>query len=99
MTPDKILEEAAMLFKNRNKEYGDSYKSFGSVVLALFPNGVTLKTAKDFSRWGVLNMMLSKIHRYSYNFKKGHFDSLKDLSVYAAMLLDLYGDSDVSNSD
>lgn len=99
MAPDKMLEEAAMLFKSRNKEYGDSYKSFGQIVAALFPNGVTLKTAEDFSRWGVLNMILSKIHRYSYNFKDGHSDSLKDLSVYSAMLLDLYGDSDVSNSD
>ena len=99
MSPDEILEEAAALFKNRNEDYGNSYKTFGDFVFELFPYGLTLRTPQDFARWGVFNMILSKIHRYSYNIKYGHSDSLKDLSVYAAMLLELDEEHNVSNSD
>lgn len=89
-TPADQLKEAAELFEEKNKEYGSSYKEFGKIMLAYFPDGVVLKTKKDFTRWGMLNIMMSKISRYCNNFTKGgHPDSLNDLSVYSAMLAEI----------
>ena len=85
-TPADILKEAAVVFENKNKEYGNSYKDFGKIMMAYFPNGLELKSEKDFTRFTMLNIMISKTDRYCKNFKKGHEDSLNDLSVYSAML-------------
>jgi hypothetical protein len=88
-TPANLLNDMADLFKQRNALYGSSYKTFGSIMVGLFPDGLNLKTAEDFSRFGMLNMMVSKMDRYTSNFSKGgHPDSLRDLSVYSAMLLE-----------
>ena len=87
--PEDILKRAAALYESRNKEYADSYRTFGEFVSKLFPQGLTLQSPEDFARWGVLSMMLSKIHRYAKNFENGHPDSLLDLSVYSAMMLSL----------
>jgi len=89
---DEMLIESAEIYAERNKIYGDGYKTFGKLVKALFPDGVHLETEEDFTRWGVFQMMLSKIHRYSQNFTKGgHYDSLIDLSTYSAMMNELDG--------
>lgn len=85
-----MLLESARTFDERNREYGDSYKEYGKLLFSLFPGGVILKTESDFNRWGVFNMILAKIQRYSLNFLKGgHDDSLRDLSVYSAMQREL----------
>jgi len=89
-SPADLLEKAAELFKERDQAYGSSYKQFGKIVLAFFPDGITLKTEDDFTRWGLLNMIFSKINRYCNNFQgSGHPDSLADLSVYSAMLAEI----------
>lgn len=89
-TPAGILSESADLFRQRNKEYGSSYKEFGSVMVAFFPDGLTLKTENDFARFAIFNMVAGKLDRYARNFSKGgHSDSLMDISVYSAMLQDL----------
>lgn len=84
------LRGAADLFEQRDKEYGSVYKDYGKLMVAYFPDGITLKTEDDFSRFGILNMILSKTNRYAANFKKGgHKDSLSDISVYSQMLSEL----------
>ena len=89
-TPDELLKEAAKVFKKKGLEYGSSYKEFGKIMIAYFPNGLELKTEKDFTRFGILNMMIAKTDRYNKNFSKnGHQDSLIDLSVYSAMLQEI----------
>jgi hypothetical protein len=90
MKPDELLKELAFLFDKKSKEYGEGYKNFGEIIFAAFPQGIILNTPKGFARFGILNMMFSKLHRYCNNFHtNGHRDSLKDLSVYAAMLAEL----------
>ena len=77
-------------FKKKTVKYGNSYKEFGKIAVALFPNGIELNSIEDFNRFGVLNMMISKLARYAANFNEGgHYDSLHDLSVYSTMLNDL----------
>jgi hypothetical protein len=84
------LTESAAIHKKRGEVYGDSYKTFGRLVKALFPNGLFLTSETDFTRFGVLTQIMSKLHRYCNNFTQaGHEDSLVDLSTYSAMLNEL----------
>jgi hypothetical protein len=87
--PD-LLRAAAETYEQRNALYGDSYKNFGKVMDALFPNGLELSTVDDWNRMGVFNMIVSKVTRYAANLSTGgHSDSAHDLSVYASMLEEL----------
>ena len=89
-TVPEMLRESADTYAERNKIYGDNYKEFGKVMLALFPNGVNLKTVADHNRFGVFTQMVSKLTRYAPAFTwGGHDDSLLDLSVYTTMLREL----------
>jgi hypothetical protein len=86
----KRLREAGDLYNERHKVYGDNYKQFGSIMMALFPNGIELTTCADWNRLGILVQCISKASRYTNNFHKGgHDDSLADLTVYATMLREL----------
>lgn len=83
---DKELRSAIETFNGRNDIYGDSYIVKGEVMSSLFPNGITLKTKHDFSRFGVFDFIITKLIRYANNFKNGHYDSMHDIETYAAML-------------
>lgn len=86
-TADQFLTEAAETFKEKNKEYGDNYKNVGGAMAALFPDGVTLKTADDFNRFHIFMLGVVKQSRYCINWNKGgHQDSVHDNTVYSAML-------------
>lgn len=86
-----FLAEGAKTHEERNALYGDSYHGFGAVMLALFPDGITLSTESDFNRFAVLMHIVGKIHRYTASFNKvgGHPDSAHDAMVYSAMLQEL----------
>ena len=86
MTPDKILDQMAATFRERNSIYGNNYINFGHIMLGLFPNGLTIKTPQEWIRLGLFVQIMSKNTRYAENFVKGHLDSIHDLGVYAAIL-------------
>lgn len=87
MSVPENLKQAAELFEERSKQYGEAYKKSGEVMKTLFPDGLTLETPEDFAIYHNLSMIVMKLTRYSRNFKAGgHLDSAKDLIVYAAML-------------
>jgi|SRR5690606_25528748 len=90
-TAPEILRKGADTYEERNSLYGDSYKVYGAVMKAMFPDGLPdFATVADFNRLGVFSMIVSKIMRYASNIGNGgHFDSALDLSVYAAMLAEL----------
>lgn len=81
----KILEEMAETFRERNKIYGDNYKSVGSVMTALFPEGVSLKTNYDYNVWHLFELAIVKLTRFA-NSKLTHEDSIHDAAVYLAMV-------------
>ena len=84
------LENAAKIYQQRNKEYGDSYKSHGEVMNSFFPNGLELNSVEDFNRFCLFNAVIGKMNRYAQNFNiGGHVDSLDDASVYAQMLQEI----------
>lgn len=81
------LRAAAKTYDERNKIYGDNFVIVGNVLSALFPNGLTLKTADDFRRYHLFDWTIGKLSRYAQNFTKGgHADSSHDAMVYIAML-------------
>ena len=86
-SPAEILSAAAETFREKSKEYGGNYLKIGSVLQALFPDGLKMAHQDDHNRYHLFLMMLVKLTRYAENFNKGgHQDSLRDLAVYAAML-------------
>jgi hypothetical protein len=86
-TVPEMLRECADVFEERRRQYGENYRQFGPVMLALFPNGLTLRTIDDFNRFGLFVQNVSKMTRYASNFERGgHDESLLDQSVYAQML-------------
>jgi hypothetical protein len=91
--PTEHIAEALETFKERNKVYGDNYLTHGTVMKALFPNGVDLKTEKEYNRFGIVNMMVAKLTRYCQSWPAAHQDSIHDLGVYSFMLESLDDDS------
>ena len=86
----EMLRDAANIYEERNKLYGDNYKRFGYIMRELFPMGLHLHGYDDFNRYGVFVQVVSKITRYAENFTRGgHADSLDDMAVYAMMLQEL----------
>lgn len=86
-TPADYLRMSADVFEERDKAYGSSYKQFGKILMAFFPEGLAINCEDDMNRYGIFHMMLVKMQRYANNFYKGgHKDSLVDLSTYSAML-------------
>jgi|TARA_R110000765_G_scaffold207302_1_gene312385 hypothetical protein len=84
----ELLLGLAQVYEQRNELYGDNYKL--PIMSLLFPDGVTLRSEEDFTRYGVFVQVVSKVSRYAVQFGRGgHADSLNDLSVYAAMLQEL----------
>jgi hypothetical protein len=87
------LRNLADLYEERNAVYGDDYKRHGDIMMALFPDGLTLDTAMDFNRYGIFKELVTKLSRYAAQWKQGgHYDSLNDKSVYAQILQELDAD-------
>ena len=87
--PTDILAEAAGTFIERSSKYGDAYRQFGNIMMALFPRGITLQTADEWNRYSLLHMEVAKLARYCNDFNHPHIDSQHDLCVYSSMLQSL----------
>jgi len=86
MSVDKILNEAAKLYVERNAVYGDNYVRVGKALKALFPHGVELHSVEDHTRFQIFNLIIVKLSRYAVNWYEGHQDSIHDALVYSAIL-------------
>lgn len=88
---EEMLAEAAKTYKMKNKDYGDSYRNFGKLMLLLFPDGVNLSSEKDFNKFGVFVQIANKFMRYSNLCNTGSVnfesiaDTLKDMGIYSFM--------------
>ena len=86
-TTAQALDNACVTHTEKAKEYGDSIDIVGDVLGAMFPDGLDLNTAGDFSRFSKFNWIVCKLCRYAQNMRRGgHKDSAHDIIVYAAML-------------
>ena len=91
--PTDNIKMALKTFEERTKVYGDNYLTHGYVMKSLFPNGVDLKTEKEYNRFGVINMMVAKLTRYCQGWPNSQKDSIHDLGVYSFILESLDDDS------
>lgn len=91
-----ILDAAANTYRERNAVYGDNWRRISGAMAALFPDGLTVKTEDDWARLHFLLLTVVKQSRYANNFAKGgHQDSVRDMTVYGAML-EAYDDNILS---
>lgn len=81
----KVLDEMRATFAERNTTYGENYLALGKVMVALFPNGITLQTEEDHIRFHWLSWFIGKTTRFTSS-GMVHPDSVMDASVYGAML-------------
>lgn len=80
----------AETFRARNEVYRNNIDMHKDVMLALFPDGVKLETAYDHYRMQIFNLIIVKLTRYAINWQEGgHQDSLEDMAVYTAMLMQI----------
>ncbi len=87
MKANDILREAATIYEQRNKVYGDNYLRVGKVMEAHFPDGLFVRTADDWNRLHLFLSGVVKDTRYVTNWNiGGHADSSRDSAVYSAML-------------
>ena len=84
-TATDILEEMAATHRQRNVIYKDNNKLVGAVMVAMFPEGVVLKSANDFNRWHNFELIVIKLTRFA-NSGLLHKDSIRDAGVYAAIV-------------
>jgi len=86
MTAADVLRKALETYEQRNLVYNDNYVRLGLVMQALFPDGLTIKYAKDWERLYALLMIQVKQTRYVEQWQNGgHPDSSIDTAVYAAL--------------
>lgn len=87
MSAHEILEAAVATYTQRRAAYGNNGPKIGEAMSAMFPDGITLRTPKDFERFYLYMMQVVKLSRYVNNFNNGgHADSITDNIVYAALL-------------
>jgi len=88
MTAEEVLLDAAKTYRERHVYYGNNSPKVGGALAAMFPEGLTLRTPQDFTRFYLFVLAIMKASRYANNITKaeGHKDSAHDLCVYAAML-------------
>jgi hypothetical protein len=84
-TAADILEEMANTYRERNKVYGDNFKTVGPLMQQLYPGGMNLDSANDYELFHLWTLLLVKVTRF-VNSEHRHIDSCHDISVYAAMI-------------
>lgn len=86
------LEEMISIRKQRNGIYNDVYKRKGEVIKALFGGIPQFENEDDLNKFGVLNIMISKMMRITETFFNEELseDSIDDLAIYGQMLKELY---------
>lgn len=88
VTAADLIEAALKTYRERGERYGPTYRQHGEVMRALFPKGIELKTVDDFNRFGILNMIVSKLTRMTMG-DPLYEDNPHDMGVYSFMLQEL----------
>lgn len=84
-TADDILSEMAATFRERNAVYKNNFEKVGPVMMALFPEGIHLRSAEQVNIWHLFELIIVKITRFG-NSALTHQESIHDIAVYAALI-------------
>jgi hypothetical protein len=85
-TVPEFLNDAIKMYHDKGEEYGHTYWTFGKVMEALMPGGLTVRTADDWSRLAIVNQIVGKLIRYLHCWTDPNTEELDDLGVYAFIL-------------
>lgn len=83
---EPIMRRMIETYHERRGTYGPSEQRFGEIMVAMFPDGLTLNTKHDWVRYGLFHQIVGKLSRYVKDFANPHVDSVHDIGPYAAML-------------
>lgn len=83
----ELLEEKGKIFREKQKQYGSSYKDFGIIMNILMKNQQP-KSENDWNKIGLYNMIVHKVMRLGKKLLEADvsIDSVQDLQVYGAIL-------------
>jgi hypothetical protein len=81
-----LLRKQARTYQERRAAYGPSEQRFADIAMAMFPQGLLLRERTTWVRWGLLQQIISKLARYTYDFNEPHVDSIHDIGPYSSML-------------
>lgn len=90
-----ILSKSIETFRKSQSVYKNNCVIYGKVMDQFFPNGITLNDEFDHHRFHLFMLAVVKLTRYAVQWENGHPDSLRDASVYLAML-EAYDDANIS---
>jgi hypothetical protein len=93
------LHGLADLFAERNAVYKDNFRMVGRIMVAMFPEGIELKTEEDHNKFHLFMLKIVKLSRYVVNYDQGHIDSIDDDIVYTAMVAALDEEARASRSE
>lgn len=86
-TPEKCLEAGLATMRERKAQHGGdhTFQMFGEVMHALFPAGLDATNAEQWTRLGVLQIMVHKLCRLSLDFGRGgsNTENPHDLGNYS----------------
>ena len=86
----KRLEISADTMRDRDAMYGGTDDLHAAAMAAIFRGKIEIRTADDFRRFSLINMMVLKLTRYTANYQEGgHEDSITDLINYSAALAEV----------
>jgi hypothetical protein len=81
----KTLLKAARTFRQKNRQYSNNWEMVGKVFVALYPNGITLRTEEDFVLFHWMSWKVGKLTRFVQT-RHTHLDSIHDDGVYTFMI-------------
>jgi hypothetical protein len=91
-TVGERLTDLGKIYDERGAAYGKDYHHTGEALAAFYPDGITLRTPREFRAFMIRCFMLAKLMRDANHLVAkgtGHLDSLDDLAVYAQMTREL----------
>lgn len=95
-SPEDILFDSAETYREKNDDYGDSWRQVGEFLYELADGEVTLDSKEDFISFGLFTRRLDKMARAfngEFNSEDLNFESVvdshEDESVYSAMAASL----------
>jgi hypothetical protein len=85
---ENIQKEQMQILKQRNSEYGQSYKKVGEIMQILFPKGIFIGEKEQQQQFDLFKQIVGKLARFSHQFPNEiHRDSLIDAGNYITLLL------------
>ena len=88
MSVDDVFKQAMETFKGRGEQHGHTWYQVGEITKILYPNGISLQSKSDFSKFHILQWLIGKLVRFA-NTPKNKLvfsEHMLDAGVYCFIL-------------